>query len=263
MKAVTRHVQEHFSLATGRLILIGDVHGCGRELELMLREVSFAKEKDLVVSVGDLVRKGCHDALVMRLVMENNVRAVRGNHEERLLHSWKKRLIGELGTEKAGDLMDHEILASLDAEHLEFLEGLPHSISFPELKLLVVHAGIVPNKPLEEHTVFEITEMRGITPEGEVVKECEDKDVWAKHYHGEHLGYEVVFGHDASRGLQFEEYATGLDTGCVYGNHLTALVISKEGRKFHTVRALEQYCVPNKKRKEEKKKKEKEEKKKM
>ncbi len=35
----------------------------------------------------------------------------------------------------------------------------------------------------------------------------------------------VLYGHDSRRGLQIEKYSKGLDTGCVRGGRLSALII--------------------------------------
>ena len=39
----------------------------------------------------------------------------------------------------------------------------------------------------------------------------------------------VIYGHDAKRGLQVHKYTKGLDSACVRGGKLTALVISAGG----------------------------------
>jgi hypothetical protein len=51
--------------------------------------------------------------------------------------------------------------------------------------------------------------------------------------------WNIVFGHDARRGLQQTDFATGLDTGCAYGKQLSALILPQ--REIIQVDALEVY----------------------
>jgi len=42
----------------GRLIVVGDVHGCRKELEHLMRKVEFVEGKDHLVLAGDFISKG-------------------------------------------------------------------------------------------------------------------------------------------------------------------------------------------------------------
>ena len=62
---------------------------------------------------------------------------------------------------------------------------------------------------------------------------------WASGYQSTSL---VVFGHDAARKLQKHCSALGLDTGCVYGGRLSALLLPD--REVVSVRSAQVYVVP-------------------
>jgi hypothetical protein len=52
----------------GRIILVGDVHGCADELDLLLKHVGFRKGGgDLVILLGDVVNKGPKSVEAVRL----------------------------------------------------------------------------------------------------------------------------------------------------------------------------------------------------
>jgi len=71
-----------------------------------------------------------------------------------------------------------------------------------------------------------------------------ERTPWAKLWRGPQL---AIFGHDARRGLQTEEYAIGLDSGCCYGRELTGIILP-EG-EYVSVEATKVHCPFKKKKK--------------
>ena len=73
-------------------------------------------------------------------------------------------------------------------------------------------------------------------------KEKEDDPFWAEVYDGR-IGT-IVFGHEAFADTRLFPHAIGIDTGCVYGNKLTAVVydLNSESPTFVSVNSKVQYA---------------------
>jgi hypothetical protein len=68
----------------------------------------------------------------------------------------------------------------------------------------------------------------------------------------------VIYGHDAKTGLKIRTYTKGLDSGCVKGGKLTALVIEGGGKQsLVQVSCKEDYTKDSKEKKDKKDKKDK------
>ena len=65
-----------------RTLIVGDVHGCARELDDLLDAVRFDRTNDRLVLVGDLVARGPDSRGVVERVAEYNGAFVRGNHDD-------------------------------------------------------------------------------------------------------------------------------------------------------------------------------------
>lgn len=208
--------------AAGRHIFIGDVHGCLDELTALLQTLQPAAD-DTLVFVGDLVAKGPDSQGVVALAREQGAFCVRGNHDEAVLRFRRAVTSGEtLPKLKKGHML---AALSMKEPDWSYLESLPFFLSFDRLGVLVVHAGLRPGIPVEEQTPDDLMNMRTIRPDGSASSKLEDGERWARAWRGPQR---VVFGHDAISGLQREAFATGLDTGCVYGGQLTALVLPED-----------------------------------
>lgn len=204
----------------GRTIIVGDVHGCARELEDLLAYVGFGR-KDRLVFVGDLIVRGPKPHEVVNLARTYGAVAVRGNHEDRALrYRTSKGTPREL---KIGSLTRRAV-EELKPRDWEYLETLPLWLDLPEHNVRVVHAGVLPGVPIEQQVPRTLMYVRTIGSANEPL-EVRGERRWAHEYRGaEH----IVFGHNALPEPDVAEHATGVDTGVVYGGRLTAMVL-REG----------------------------------
>lgn len=195
-----------------RTIVVGDIHGCYDELMDLLDHLGFS-ETDRIVSVGDLVTKGPKDREVLELFMTNSrFETVIGNHDLALRRHWNGEEIDLKSSQK-------ETIKELKADKdrfLPFLNSLPFIIDLESH--LVVHAGLRPNVELHSQTSEDLTQIRTLGED----RESKDGTPWYDVYDGEKV---VLFGHWPAPEPRRGKMALGLDTGCVYGNQLTAFTI--------------------------------------
>ena len=261
-----------------RLIFIGDIHGCSKELEALLQKVHFDARTDTLLSVGDILSKGPDSLGVIDLLRQHGAYCVRGNHEDRLLlyagHAKDTSLrTGKqnVGTKSASKHFAEKKLAKeLSHDQLSYLRSFPLALEVGDVDglgaIVMVHAGLIPGLPIDNQDPSSIMNMRMIDLKTHVPSKKHERrnsipwfKLWNKFQrllpsHRKLLkplpGLDailsrrttVVYGHDSKRGLQIGRYTKGLDTGCVKGGKLTALIVSEGGRQeIVQVDCLENY----------------------
>ena len=231
-----------------REILIGDVHGMLDALQRLVTRLNLTPT-DKITFVGDLVDKGPDSAGVVKFVRElsktNTVVLVEGNHEDKHKR-FRKNL--EVRPDTAASMAEKtpELLTITDELSEEDVQFLNSAVPFHKIDnhgILVVHAGIPGDmvefpESLEEAASLTgkrkkkfnlIMRTRHVHHEtGKMLqlgKETEQDPFWAQTYDGR-FGH-VVFGHEPFEGVNCFENATGIDTGAVFGNGLTAMILNQ------------------------------------
>jgi bis(5'-nucleosyl)-tetraphosphatase (symmetrical) len=220
--------------------VVGDVQGCVREFESLLRLIRFDPRRDELWCLGDLVGEARDSLAVLDLWRDAGGRAVLGNWEIALLLT----ISGTKPRKKFDPLLEQSGAAEALAElrDLPVLVHLPAAGNGPEAWL--VHAGLHPgwtdlrataarfhSAPredawLQSEKVAFATTVRCCDESG---RRCRYSGPpagcpspyrpWDDFYSGSSL---IVHGHWAWRGHYRSERTLGLDSGCVYGGSLTA-----------------------------------------
>ena len=232
-----------------RNIIIGDVHGCLDELKELINKLEFVST-DHLFFIGDLIDKGPDSVGVVKYVYElsklYSTVLILGNHEEKFLRFLYNKANNKKALAEMKTTPDFEILEStlLDDE-IEFLKQSYYTYNIKEQNIVLLHGGITGNCILDlgmnyqyqTHTSKQfkgldlITKTRHLDKSGKFVslgQENEHTQFWAETYDGKYG--KVIFGHNPfmQDTPKYFKNAIGIDTGCVFGGYLTALIITEQ-----------------------------------
>ena len=214
-----------------RYIAIGDIHGCAAEFEKLLEKLSLSAS-DSVILLGDLVNKGPESNRVIDIARGIGAICLLGNHELRLREYRRTR---DLSLLKKDDL---PTLSRLRTQDWDYIEGMKLTHYEPEIDTIFVHGGFLPKKDWREQPAEVVTRIQVIDRQGRPRKRAEsDGPLWADKWEGPSY---VVYGHTPRMEIYETPNSMCIDTACVMGGKLTALVLPE--KRLVQVRAKQIYC---------------------
>lgn len=251
-----------------RLAVFGDVHGCLDELTELLNKPEI-KECDEVFSLGDLTDKGPYSNECVELCADRNVTLINSNHDDKYIQFIKKNR--QLNTIKNDER--RQIYGSLSKKSKHYLLTAKPFIRLQD-KAVLVHGGIGPEHDLDKFdgkVYNDILRLRYVDKDAltKVSTIHNDDGSWGPE-HPNVLKFQqvydrrygvIVHGHSVEsttkpviwkKGLDFtlpdnkcflsDIDIVSLDTGCVYGNYLSCMLIDGDKVAFIQIKAKKVYC---------------------
>jgi serine/threonine protein phosphatase 1 len=222
-----------------RIYAIGDIHGRLDLLESLLAQIETDNAGRPAAAVqtiflGDLIDRGPQSAQVverLRLLKQENIRLLLGNHEEVFLLALSGdiealRFFTRIGGKEtilsygiAPDDYNHydfpELMAAFQAHvpasHIEFIRSFEDIILAGDYAF--VHAGIRPGTPLDAQAVKDLRWIRGGFLD-----------------HNKPLERIIVHGHTIAENVELRPHRIGIDTGAWASGVLTAMAFEGDRR---------------------------------
>jgi serine/threonine protein phosphatase 1 len=217
----------------GRLFSMGDLHGMYNLLMAKLEHIGFDFEKDLLVSVGDLVDRGSQNIQCVELLSKPWFVAVRGNHEELCILGLHDQSYKRCHIDNGG-----EWFYQLDSQSMyniaKVFSELPIAmeISYNGYKYGFVHGHIEQNDWEEfKQTLFNSRQGNylGRDPVDHAMWGRERLDPDAKQYMHVNGVDAVILGHTVTSQPCKRDNCIWIDTGAVYNGNLTIIEIGLGG----------------------------------
>ncbi|ENH96192.1 bis(5'-nucleosyl)-tetraphosphatase PrpE [Gracilibacillus halophilus YIM-C55.5] len=222
--------------------IIGDIHGCYEELLQLLHKLGYYWEQERFVHpnnrkpvfVGDLTDRGPQSLSVIRLVYQlvinqQNAYYVPGNHCNKLYRYFLGNNV-QINHGLETTVAEYENLTQKEQTDIKEMmitlyEQAPLYLQLSDVQAVVAHAGIQEkdigkqNKKVKTFVLY--GDITGETwADGRPIR----RD-WAQNYDGDQW---IVYGHTPVRNPRFVRRTVNIDTGCVFGNALTAFRLPEE-----------------------------------
>jgi hypothetical protein len=173
---------------SGRLVIVGDVHGMKEALVDLLAKLDFNEKHDHLILAGDMIAKGPDSPGVVDLAMRLGATGVRGNHEDRIIlahadmvaehavmdgpneDAGKSQDALEEESFSHGNYKDRALVKALGEKRINWLKECPVILRVGKLgnmgEVVVVHAGLAPGIELQKQDPFMVMNMRTIGDDG-------------------------------------------------------------------------------------------------
>ncbi len=222
-----------------RVYAVGDIHGRADLFGAMVAAIDAddagrGMAQTTVILLGDLIDRGPDSAGVVAQARDwqarRTVRLLMGNHEEMFLDALEKpevlrhflryggkETVLSYGVDEdayyAADLAETQALmrAAIPADHIDFIRGFENAITLGDY--LFVHAGILPDVPLDQQRVGDLR--------------------WIRQPFLDHPGSHgpvVIHGHTIFKQPDIRHNRIGIDTGAYETGVLTALGLEGQNR---------------------------------
>lgn len=222
--------------------VIGDIHGCYDELCHLIDILGYIKHDMTfihpsgrrLVFLGDLTDRGPASIKVIKLVYQLVVKHkqayyVPGNHCNKLyryfLGNNVKLQHGLETTVQEYTMLSYDEQHDIKNKFMELYDESPLYLQLPEINAVVAHAGIK-----EEYIGRNDRQVKTFVLYGDISGKFDKRGRpirrdWAQDYHGDQW---IVYGHSPVIKPRIVNKTINIDTGCVFGNELTAFRLPEE-----------------------------------
>lgn len=221
-----------------RLFATSDSHGYYEEFMRLLKKVRFDWKRDKLIHLGDAIDRGPDSAKLLRKLMEMNLNGqcefILGNHEVMFLdvifgkfpiHTYFENgglaTFKSFGIDMSKNPTFEEIRSIIGMDLINWL--LKRPLYYETQNYIFVHAGLNPDVPLENQTVFDLL----------------SRSDFYKRYKGDK---KVIFGHvpvqkiHKKNDIWVRNNCIGIDTGA--GGKRFMTIINCDNLKSYRVRVM-------------------------